>query len=321
MDAFNLSGLRKSTPKYLGMDSLMEALPPDETEQDVCMQDVSMQDVSMADLSDDPGEPEPAAPVESTHSLLAPAESGTGSAAEKESAEPSAPAGPVASAADVADEHAGSPEKIPIRHDDHIFKSDDRPYGLRAVMAPTQAGAHQAVNRDFDALNMPIPPPWHANPQYTLSTYLQLAFNVVIVSVVGWFLLMVKNDVGKKIAERQAKLVRDASWCQEQYLVNQCGSGRAAPHLVENRKCLELEHCMDADPEHIRWLSMSAALLAEVMNEFVLPLQLRTIASLLCLALVGGLVVGANYWFGFWRARTFWHDARREPDSRMMITQ
>lgn len=318
MDPFDFRDLRRHAPKHFGMDSLMDALAsesprpePERVEsEDVSMGDVTVdstpdiEDVHMAGL-----DPEPRSG--SQH------RAGTDSASVASALDNPGPDnpgpenhdpenhGPENHALDHPALDKLSPPSIPIATDPKIFRT--HPPILHTVMAPTQAGAHQAEHAiaPYEHVNLPIPAPWHANPQYLLSTYLQLAFNVAVLALAGWLLLVVKDDVGKKIKERRSFLIHEAAWCRERFLENQCQAGHAAPYLVENKECLELERCMEVDPEDVRWLSMFASLLAEILNEFVLPLQLRTIIGMLSVVGVLAGVVFANYWFGFWRARSY----------------
>lgn len=155
-------------------------------------------------------------------------------------------------------------------------------------------------------IRMPMPPPWHENLPYMLSTYLQVLFNLGVLACIGWFAFTLNKDVSMKMEERSDRLLRDAQWCQHQFLINQCHSGGAPPHLVESKACLELEHCMETDPSNVRRLTMYASLFAEVVNELVQPIEFRTTISMAITLLVLGLgIFGMNYVFGFLRARTY----------------
>lgn len=155
-------------------------------------------------------------------------------------------------------------------------------------------------------IRMPMPPPWHENLPYTLSTYLQVLFNLGVLACIGWLAFTLNKDVSMKMEERSDRLLRDAQWCQQQFLINRCHSGGAPPHLVESKACLELEHCMEIDPSNVRRITMYASLFAEVVNELVQPIEFRTTISMAITLLVLGLgIFSMNYVFGFLRARTY----------------
>lgn len=302
-DPFDFTELRSHAPKYMGMDSLKEALESElgpaedermmnidihlegsEAEQDVSMRDQEFEDHNLLGTKTHESE------RSMLNNLMSPTDAG----------------------ARLASKYVPSD---PIEESDIPEPSSPSQF----LVSPLPRSHLQPSRPDYNyELSMPIPIPWHQNFSYTLSTYLQLIYNAGVLVVAAYFLKLVHSDVGRKMDERSSQIIRDAAWCQHQYVSNMCGTGQAPPHLVDNKRCLELEHCMEADPDNVRRISMYASLFAEVIGEFVQPLSYRAVISIsVVCGLIFLMVFGINYLFGFIRARAYLNeDWRRHEQSK-----
>lgn len=300
MDPFDFNLLKRNTPKYLGLESLKEALVPSNDSETQSQDsepenaDVSMHDQIIEEEVNEPFEPS------SDHLEMQVDDLDQASAPPDNEA---------------ADEHPNNSITHTSPKDtspSEALDQEGEDHSKLSVLSPTQIGASYALeplpqNSYKYEIHMPIPTPWNENIPYIFSTYLQLGFNFFILAFIVWIFYVFKRDVSLKIQERTAQLVHKAAWCHEQYINNNCHPGSAVPYLQANQFCLEMEKCMAQDPENVRWLSMHASLLAEVINELIEPLTMQTICTLSILVVIVGLsVFGINYLFGFIRARSYY---------------
>lgn len=272
-DAFDVDSIRASIPSLrdtLELDSMKDILNElggnmevDENSKQDEIADISMQDISI-DHEPEMAEPEP-----------------------KHSAEPVSKPSPEPV---VKQESSPEPE-----HDDSMSLAP-------AILSPTRLGARQALDSPVVEIKMPIPAPWHHNLPYTLSTYLQLAFNAGLLVVSVMLVRSFKSDVDKRVSETAATIARKAAQCAELYIQNECRPGLRRPALEEY--CEELEECMEKDPESVKRMSAHAATLAELINDFLNPLSFKAIFILVSIGLA--IAFAANYLFGFVRARAYY---------------
>lgn len=114
---------------------------------------------------------------------------------------------------------------------------------------------------------------------YTLSMYLQLFFNIVIVSIICpliyTFVQTVLRDVQTKVDEFAVIAMHEMIACEKAYQKNKCGSGRIPPALEE--MCLEWERCMAKNPNAIGRAKVGAQTFAEIINGFVEPISYKAI--------------------------------------------
>lgn len=292
-DPFNFNSLKKTTPRYLGLEALSDVIEEmNKVEEVPFVGDVTMEDQEPDDeIMED--------------AIMSDEKEKVNEKDEK----------------DEIEEILIEKPQTPILHDDEDEKN--KHFGLSQVFSPTNSGAQLAlreepqnvyppnINYNYH-IKLPIPVPWSHNLPYVLSTYTQLLFNFAVFLCVGWLLRIVHKDVKSKMQERSAETVYHAAWCREQFYSNGCHDPEKRPVLVDSKFCLEMEKCMDKDPDSVRWVSMYASLVAEVVNELIEPLTPKTMASLAVL-IVSALVCAftVNYLFGFVRARTlFSHPAK-----------
>ncbi|CDK25624.1 unnamed protein product [Kuraishia capsulata CBS 1993] len=136
---------------------------------------------------------------------------------------------------------------------------------------------------------------------YVLSLYLQLFFNIVLVSMIGYFIFSfvstVRADVENKIEIYATEVLQETSLCSREYLRNNCSPGKRVPYL--EKACMAWERCMNRDPASVGRAKIGAETFAEIINGFVKPISWKSIFTLLLLT-VGSLVF-TNAAFGSYR--------------------
>lgn len=310
-DPFDLNELKRSTPKYHDLKSDSGALCEidslninNDIAQAECIGDVTMEDQSLEELGD--------CCIEDDMKDISSDEGDENSEL-------------------VSDEN--KIDSLIIHPKDELPTDREKHHStLRQIFSPTQSGAQLALRDDIQNNNilapnnsgyqyeikLPIPAAWGASLPYILSTYLQLSFNFMLYASVAWILFVFNKDVRAKIRERAIDTIHKAAWCQDQYFLNDCHKESQRPYLADSKFCMEMERCMNLDPNNVRWLSMHASLIAEVVNELVEPITTKTMLSLSVLVvLLGCTVFAINYIFGFIRARTYLHSnsANQKADS------
>lgn len=325
-DPFDFNVLRRTTPKCLALDSLSDVLAelnsPPAPHQELFAGDVTMEDQDVSDVVQDP-ENEPIEDI-----CIADATNSDSMSSEPVDSDIAATDHP---------EFAEEIEAVPIYPHEELEtpeKAHDSS-SLRKVFSPTRSGAQMALRDDSRYYspvthryrdNLPIPAPWGHNLPYILSTYLQLMFNCLLFCAAVWISYVFHRDVKAKIRERAADTIYHAAWCREQYFSNGCHQVEQRPFLVDSKFCMEMERGMDRDPDNIRWLSMHASLLAEVINELVEPITAKTMVSLWVLVVIlGASAFAVNYIFGFVRAWAYMHkpparssDQQTEPSTNLL---
>ncbi|GEQ72734.1 hypothetical protein JCM33374_g6422 [Metschnikowia sp. JCM 33374] len=142
---------------------------------------------------------------------------------------------------------------------------------------------------------------------YVLSLYLQLFFNVIIVSVVLYLLFIfiktVRVDIRHKVEMYTADAIQEISLCSRQFYRNRCsneGTNIRAPALEET--CMALEKCMNRDPQQIGKSKITAETFADIVNGFLHPISWKS--SILFSGLIIGGVFITNIAFGTYRSRS-----------------
>lgn len=141
------------------------------------------------------------------------------------------------------------------------------------------------------------------NPQlpYILSLYLQLFFNVVIVSVILYFVYVfistVKADVENKVDSYASEIIQEIAVCTREYHRNHCLPGQRVVALES--ACSNWERCMNRDPTGLGRAKIGAETFAEIINGFIKPISWKTIIFL-SFVTVGSLIL-TNAAFGSYR--------------------
>ncbi|OWB55726.1 hypothetical protein B5S28_g1604 [[Candida] boidinii] len=123
-----------------------------------------------------------------------------------------------------------------------------------------------------------------------LSLYLQLFFNIVIVSIIGYFIYSfvstIQADVQNKIDNYAAEVLQEISLCAREYQRNHCDPGNRVPAL--EKSCMAWETCMKRDPDSVGRAKIGAETFAEIINGFVKPISWKSVFTLFLLT-VGSL--------------------------------
>ncbi|ANZ77219.1 BA75_04166T0 [Komagataella pastoris] len=142
------------------------------------------------------------------------------------------------------------------------------------------------------------------NTPYVLSLYLQLFFNILLISIIGYFVYSfvstVRADVEHKIEDYAIDVLQEISVCSREYIRNNCDPSKRVPAL--EKSCLAWEKCMNRDPALVGRAKLGAETFAEIIDGFVKPISWKTIFFLLLLFL--GSLILANTTFGSYRKMT-----------------
>ncbi|KAK4156800.1 Di-sulfide bridge nucleocytoplasmic transport domain-containing protein [Chaetomidium leptoderma] len=151
----------------------------------------------------------------------------------------------------------------------------------------------------------------HPSAPAILSKWLQLAVNLILLSTVlfGIFAILsqVRSDLSHAGEKARAAIVNEMSACAENFRKNGCSPRANRPPALDG-PCNEWEVCMSQDASAIMKVQISARNVAEIMNEFVGVLTLKTWGFILSLFLAA--VVASNVGFGFLRESTLAHAAK-----------
>jgi hypothetical protein len=113
-----------------------------------------------------------------------------------------------------------------------------------------------------------------------IAKYLQIFFNFVIFSSVFYMLYSfyktIQADVDRTSDEAMAEVLSEMAQCSRNYIENQCGADARLPAL--EAICSNWELCMNRDPAAVKRARLSAHTFAEILNSFVEPISLKTMA-------------------------------------------
>jgi len=88
--------------------------------------------------------------------------------------------------------------------------------------------------------------------------------------------MTMKEDLHQKRAHEMEVVLLEIGQCTKDYYDNRCEPQNRRPAVEEY--CLQVEKCMLQDPmKVIQSSKMTAALLAEIINEFIEPLGIKAI--------------------------------------------
>jgi len=94
----------------------------------------------------------------------------------------------------------------------------------------------------------------------------------------------IQEDLTKKRAQEMEAVLREINQCRQDYYENLCEPETRTYATMDY--CLEKERCMMQDPmREVQATKLTAALIAEILNEFVEPLGLKTIIIFFSLVL------------------------------------
>ena len=142
----------------------------------------------------------------------------------------------------------------------------------------------------------------HRDLPYIASGYLQLGFNLFVLGVVLYFIVVfiqtVQSDVGKKVEEYSAEILAEISQCSKEYLENRCSPDQRVPAM--QMACQAWERCMERDPGTVGRARVSAETFAEIVNALIEPISYKTMAF--CALLLFGSLAISNAAFGLVRS-------------------
>lgn len=140
-----------------------------------------------------------------------------------------------------------------------------------------------------------------SNIPYVLSLYLQLMFNLIIIGLICYFIVIfiqtIKSDINNKVDIYVSDTLQEISKCSREYYRNKCDNAKIPP-LLEN-KCTEWSKCMNRDPQLIGRSKLTAEIFADIINGFIRPISWKSIFFLIAL-LIGSLVT-TNFVFNNYR--------------------
>lgn len=136
---------------------------------------------------------------------------------------------------------------------------------------------------------------------YIISLYLQLLFNVAIVSILLYFVYTfistVRADVENKVDSYATDIIQEIAICAREYSRNNCQPGHRVVAL--EAACSEWEKCMNRDPTTVGRARIGAETFAEIINGFIKPISWKSMFFIVFIT-VGSLVL-TNAAFGTYR--------------------
>ncbi|RLV94960.1 Nucleus export protein brr6 [Spathaspora sp. JA1] len=155
---------------------------------------------------------------------------------------------------------------------------------------------------------------------YTLSLYLQLISNAVLVSILFYIIYNVittlKGDINHKIETATSEILQEISFCSREYVRNKCSpeNGLRVPALEQ--ECTELDKCRNRDPQLIARSKITAETFAEIINGFIGKISWKSMI-LINMLVLGGLVI-TNVIFVSYRSQ--WTPLTSKEDQDKIIT-
>ncbi|RDW29007.1 Di-sulfide bridge nucleocytoplasmic transport domain-domain-containing protein [Yarrowia lipolytica] len=145
------------------------------------------------------------------------------------------------------------------------------------------------------------------NLPYIITSYLQLAFNGIMLAVMAYvvylFISSVRQDVGFKFSAHSGEILMAKSKCAKLYLLNECAANSRRPAL--ETLCDQWELCMNRDEHAVNRARLGAETLAEIITGFIDRFSYKAL-GLISLLFLGSMFV-SNFAFGFFRAKTYYN--------------
>lgn len=140
---------------------------------------------------------------------------------------------------------------------------------------------------------------------YVLSLYLQLLFNLLLISIILYliyiFMKTIKTDINNKLEVYVMDALQEISLCSREYYRNKCSvedGHKRAPALEQT--CTAWSKCMNRDPQLIGKSKITAETFADIVNGFLRPISWKSMIFL-SLMIMGSLFV-TNVAFGSYRS-------------------
>jgi len=117
------------------------------------------------------------------------------------------------------------------------------------------------------------------DPDY-INTMIRVVFNlimgIIILLLIASIIFTIREDFARKRQEERDIAMIEIQNCARDYIRNECEPERRVK--AAEKFCMEKEICMNQDPTMaVKTTKMTAALAAEILNEFVDPLELKTL--------------------------------------------
>ncbi|CAH6723531.1 putative nucleus export protein Brr6p [[Candida] jaroonii] len=130
-----------------------------------------------------------------------------------------------------------------------------------------------------------------SNIPYVLSLYLQLIFNIIIIGLICYFIIIfiqtIKSDINNKLQLYISDTLQEISKCSRHYYRNKCDEAKVPPILED--KCTNWMKCMNRDPQLIGKSKITAEIFADIINGFIKPISWKSIFFLITL-IIGSLL-------------------------------
>lgn len=130
-----------------------------------------------------------------------------------------------------------------------------------------------------------------SNIPYVLSLYLQLIFNIIIIGLICYFIIIfiqtIKSDINNKLQLYISDTLQEISKCSRHYYRNKCDESKVPPILED--KCTNWMKCMNRDPQLIGKSKITAEIFADIINGFIKPISWKSIFFLITL-IIGSLL-------------------------------
>lgn len=143
-----------------------------------------------------------------------------------------------------------------------------------------------------------------SNIPYVLSLYLQLIFNIIIIGLICYFIIIfvttIRSDINYKLELYITDSLQEISKCSREYYRNKCNED-IIPPVLENQ-CTTWLKCMNRDPQLIGRSKLTAETLADILNGFIRPISWKSIIFLVIM--VFGSVTLTNVAFNTYRHST-----------------
>ncbi|KAI5794462.1 Di-sulfide bridge nucleocytoplasmic transport domain-containing protein [Peziza echinospora] len=144
---------------------------------------------------------------------------------------------------------------------------------------------------------------WDHHFPVLASSYLQLAFNIVMVSSIVYiiisFVRTIQADVDTNVRLETSKILVEIQECQYNYLQNKCDLAQRLPLAQE--LCTRWEMCMNRNPEEVGRAKISAHTFATIANSLIEPISYKFMVFFTTL-FIGGLWA-TNSAFGSYRRK------------------
>ncbi|EEQ39590.1 Di-sulfide bridge nucleocytoplasmic transport domain family protein [Clavispora lusitaniae] len=157
-----------------------------------------------------------------------------------------------------------------------------------------------------------LPLPWDSKSSpaervpYVLSSYLQLALNMVLscylLHIIVSIVQTIRQDVAHRLESQANNLLVEIASCERSYHENNCSPDTIVPAL--EKMCAYWEKCMNQDPfKGGNTSSVSAQIIGMILNSLVEPLSFKVF-----LVAAGAITVvfSCNFAFGYIRAKTYY---------------